>query len=249
MNLKFILYFSWYYGVKIIIRGPSYIIASLVTPLTLLFVVYVLTHGALVEFAVVGGMITLIASIGLQSAGDATFMRLQLRIQEMYVASQVTPIDYMLSMTLSFLAFSIPGIVVYSFLGAYYNLYDLATTFYMIFLIIILILSTSAISFIISSMVNHVRNIWGITAVLSIVMTVIPPTFYPYTDLQGKLGTNGLIYMMSLSPATPAAVSAQMFFGLEPMNNNLFLTMVIILLVETAVYFAIAKYLTRWREV
>lgn len=102
MNFKFILYFSWYYGVKIIIRGPSYIIASLVTPLTLLFVVYVLTHGALVEYAIIGGMVTLIASVGLQSAGDATFMRLQLRIQEMYVASQVSPIDYMLSMTLSF---------------------------------------------------------------------------------------------------------------------------------------------------
>ena len=135
MNLKFIFTFAWYYGVKVIVRGPSYIIASLVTPLTLLFVVYVLTQGALVQYAVVGGMITLIASIGLQSAGDATFMRLQLRIQEMYVASEVTPIDYMLSMTLSFLAFSIPGIIVYSFLGSYYHLYNIFTALYMLFLI------------------------------------------------------------------------------------------------------------------
>ncbi|EQB68837.1 MAG: daunorubicin ABC transporter ATP-binding protein [Cuniculiplasma sp. C_DKE] len=248
MNLKFIFTFAWYYGVKVIVRGPSYIIASLVTPLTLLFVVYVLTQGALVQYAVVGGMITLIASIGLQSAGDATFMRLQLRIQEMYVASEVTPIDYMLSMTLSFLAFSIPGIVVYSFLGSYYHLYNIFTALYMLFLIFILILSTSAISFIISSLVNHVRNIWGITSILSIVMTVIPPTFYPYTYLLGKFGQNGLIYALSLSPATPAAVSAQIFFGLEPWNYNEFITMVIIMLIETIVYFAIAKYLTRWRE-
>lgn len=248
MNLKFILFFSWYYGIKIIVRAPSYIIASLVTPLTLLFVVYVLTQGTLVQYAVVGGMITLIASIGLQSAGDATFMRLQLRIQEMYVASEVTPIDYMLSMTLSFLAFSIPGIVVYAFLGAYYHLYDIITALYMIFLIVILILSTSAISFIISSMVNHVRNIWGITSILSIVMTVIPPTFYPYTFLDGKIGNYGLIYAMSLSPATPAAVSAQMVFGLEPWNNGLFTAMFLVMILETAVYFAIAKYLTRWRE-
>ncbi|MHB1440508.1 MAG: ABC transporter permease [Cuniculiplasma sp.] len=248
MNLKFIFYFAWYYGIKVIVRGPSYIIASLATPLTLLFVVYVLTKGELVQFAIVGGMITLIASIGLQSAGDATFMRLQLRIQEMYVASEVSPIDYMLSMTMSFLAFSIPGIIVYGFLGSYYHLYNFYTTLYMMFLIFILILSTSAISFIISSMVKHVRNIWGITSILSIIMTVIPPTFYPYTYLQGKLGTNGLIYLLSLSPATPAAVSAQIFFGLEPWNYAELMTMIVIMIVETAVYFSIAKYLTRWRE-
>jgi ABC-2 type transport system permease protein len=79
-------------------------------------------------------------------------------------------------------------------------------------------------------------------------MTVIPPTFYPYTYLLGKFGQNGLIYALSLSPATPAAVSAQIFFGLEPWNYNEFITMVIIMLIETTVYFAIAKYLTRWRE-
>jgi hypothetical protein len=33
------------------------------------------------------------------------------------------------------------------------------------------------------------------------------------------------------------------------MNINLFLIMVIAMLAETAVYFTIAKYLTRWREV
>jgi hypothetical protein len=89
-------------------RGPSYIIASLTTPLSLLFVVYILTSGALVKYAIVGGMITLVASIGIQSAGDATFLRLQLRLQDLYVASRVSPTDYMLALTMSFLAFSIP---------------------------------------------------------------------------------------------------------------------------------------------
>ncbi len=249
MNPKFILQFSYYYGIKVITRGPSYIIASLVTPLTLLFVVYILTAGKLVEFAIVGGMISLIASIGLQSAGDASFFRLQLRIQELYVASDVTPIDYMLAMTLSFLAFSIPGIIVYSLLGAYYGLYSLQTSAFMAFLIVMLIISTSAIAFIISGLIKHIRNIWGITSILSIIMTIIPPTFYPYVDLQGRLGTDGLIYLLSLSPATPAAISAQMVFGLMPWNNSMFGAMMAFLIGETIIYFAIAKFLTRWREV
>ena len=105
---------------------------------------------------------------------------------ELEKSSELNISSIIVSMTLSFLAFSIPGIVVYSFLGSYYHLYNIFTALYMLFLIFILILSTSAISFIISSLVNHVRNIWGITSILSIVMTVIPPTFYPYTYLLGK---------------------------------------------------------------
>ncbi len=248
MNLRFVLTFAWYYGFKVIKRGPSYVVASLTTPLTLLFVVYILTSGALVKYAVVGGMITLVASIGLQSAGDATFLRLQLRLQDLYVASRVSPTDYMLALTLSFLAFSVPGILVYITLGIAYHLYNILDSLIMLLLILLLILSTSAISFIISSMVKHVRNVWGIVSVLSIIMTVIPPTFYPYTDIMSRNGGNILIYLMSLSPATPAAIIAQFAFGLQPIVYSTLYTMVGILLVETIVYLTIARYLTRWRE-
>jgi ABC-2 type transport system permease protein len=232
--------------VKIFSRGPSYVIASLTTPLSLLFIVYVLTQGKLVEFAVVGGMISLIGSIGLQSAGDATFMKLQLRVQEMYVASAVTPIDYMLALTMSFLTFSIPGIVVYTVLGTIFGLYNTVTALSMVFLIVMLTLSTSAIAFIISGLVKHVRNVWGIVGILSIIMTVIPPTFYPYTDLQNF--STSLIYILSISPVTPAAISAQIIFGLEPWNMAILTYSLLTLVAETVIYFAIAKYLIRWRE-
>lgn len=248
LNLKFILYFAYYYGIRVIKRGPSYLIASLTTPLTLLFVVYVLTKGALVDFAIVGGMVSLIASLGLQSAGDATFMRLQLRFQEMYVASQVGPIDYMLGLTLSFLAFAIPGIILYAILGAVSGLYNIETSLFMAFIIIMLILSTSAISFIIAGLIKHVRNIWGITSILSIIMTVIPPTFYPYQYLTERAYGNLIMYLLSISPATPAAISTQIFFHLSEGSTFTLYTMLGILIGETVIFFTVARYLTRWRE-
>ncbi|EQD28035.1 ABC-2 type transporter, partial [mine drainage metagenome] len=115
------------------------------------------------------------ASIGIQSAGDAAFMRLQLRLHDLYVASRVSPTDYMLALTLSFLVFSIPGIIVYIALGYLYHLYSIVDSLVMFSLILMLVFATSAISFIISSLVKHMRNAWGIVSVLSIVMTVIPP--------------------------------------------------------------------------
>ncbi|MHB1507029.1 MAG: ABC transporter permease [Cuniculiplasma sp.] len=248
MNIRFIGTFAWYYGVKIFSRGPSYVIASLATPLSLLFIVYILTAGKILDFAVVGGVISLVGSIGLQSAGDATFMKLQLRVQEMYVASDVSPIDYMLALTMSFLTFSIPGIVVYVILGVSLGLYSLFTIAVMIFLLVLLTLSTSAIAFIISGLVKHVRNVWGIVGILAIIMTVIPPTFYPYTYLNNS--SSLLIYVLSISPVTPAAVIAQTLFGLPgiPFNAWMLEFSFSVLILETVVFFAIAKYLIRWRE-
>ncbi|MEM0139161.1 MAG: hypothetical protein QXZ44_00900 [Ferroplasma sp.] len=89
MNIRFILSMAWYYGIKTVTRGPSYLIASLATPLTLLFLVFVLSHGALVKFAIVGGLIAFVGSVGLSGAGDSAFFRLQLRIQDLYVASEI----------------------------------------------------------------------------------------------------------------------------------------------------------------
>ncbi|MCL5732643.1 MAG: ABC transporter permease, partial [Candidatus Thermoplasmatota archaeon] len=125
LNLKFTFLLAWYYGLRTVGRGPSYIIASLSSPLTLLFIVFIISRGTLVKYAIVGGFIGLVASVALSSAGDAAFMRLQLRMQDLYVASRVNPSDYMLGLTLSYLMFSLPGIVLYSILGYFENVFTL----------------------------------------------------------------------------------------------------------------------------
>lgn len=230
---------AWYYGFRTILRGPSYIIASLSAPLTLLFIVYILSAGRLLPFAIIGGFIGLVASVALSSSGDAAFFRLQLRIQDLFVASSITPVDYILGLTLSYLVFSFPGIILYVGLGTYYHLFTMASAIALALILIVLVISTSSISFIIASSIGHIRNVWGIAGILSVVMTVLPPTFYPYTLLPPVA-----LYALAISPATPAAVLAQGFFGLAPLH----LTMVLIIVAEAGIYYGMARYLTRWRE-
>ncbi len=239
MNLRFVGLLAWYYGFRTIKRGPSYIIASLSAPLTLLFIVYIITSGSLVPFAIIGGFISLVASVALSSSGDAAFFRLQLRIQDLFVASSITPVDYILGLTVSYLVFSMPGIALYVSLGLLYHLFTLISALALALILVTLVLSTSAISFIIASSIGHIRNVWGIAGILSIVMTVLPPTFYPYTYLP-----NYAIYALSISPATPAAVLAQGVFGLAPFHPN----MIYVMVGETVLYYGLARYLTRWRE-
>ncbi|HLH85450.1 MAG TPA: ABC transporter permease [Thermoplasmataceae archaeon] len=240
MNLKFIGYLSWTYGFRAILRGPSYIIASLSSPLTLLFIVYILSKGTLLKFALVGGFIGLVASVALSSSGDAAFMRLQLRMQDLLVPSKVKPSDYMIGLTLSYFIFSLPGLVLYGLLGWYFKLFTPLSALLLVIVMLILVIATSSVSFIVSGTIKHVRNVWGIAGIMSVVMTVLPPTFYPYTYLP-----SWALIVLSVTPVTPAAIVAQGVFGLQPILIN----EIYVLLAETVVFFSLARYLTRWREV
>ena len=239
MNLKFTFLLAWYYGLRTVARGPSYIVASLSSPLTLLFIVFIISRGELVKYAIVGGFIGLVASVALSSAGDAAFMRLQLRMQDLYVASSVNPSDYMLGLTLSYLMFSLPGIVLYSIIGYFEHIFSATATLALAGILALLVVSTSSISFIVSSSIKHVRNVWGIAAIMSVVMTVLPPTFYPYFYIP-KIA----LYALSILPVTPAAVLTQGAFGLAPLLS----LEIPVMLAETVIYFSLARYLTRWRE-
>ncbi|MEM0158124.1 MAG: ABC transporter permease [Thermoplasmataceae archaeon] len=240
MNLRFIAYLAWTYGFRAILRGPSYIIASLSSPLTLLFIVYILSRGTLLKFALVGGFIGLVASVALSSSGDAAFMRLQLRMQDLLVPSKVKPSDYMVGLTLSYFIFSFPGLVLYALLGFYFKLFTPASAFLLLVVMLILVISTSSVSFIVSGTIKHVRNVWGIAGIMSVVMTVLPPTFYPYTYLP-----KWALVVLSATPVTPAAIVSQGIFGLQPMLLN----EVYVLIAETVLFFALARYFTKWREV
>jgi ABC-2 type transport system permease protein len=243
MNIKFIASMTYSYGISAIARGPSYLIASLTLPLSLLFMVSILSGGALIVYAIIGGFIALLAANSLSSAGDAAFWRIQLRMQDLFVTTRITRIDYMLALTLSYFVGSLPGIALYIVIGLIYHIFTFETFIVLGCLMALVTIATSSISFIVAGMVKHVRNIWGIASILSVVMTLLPPTFYPYTELPPAA-----LYALSISPVTPAAILAQNAFGLVPFNITLVYEMVAILLLETIVFFSLARHFTVWRE-
>ena len=243
MNLKFSFAFAWYYGFRTILRGPSYVIASLSSPLTLLFLVFILAGNTLVRFAIVGGFLGLVASVSFASVADAAFLRIQLRIQDLFIATSVSPTDYILGLTLSYVIFSMPGIILYAILGVIYGLFNFVSVVALILILVVLTISTASLSMAIGGAVNHIRNVWGIAAIMQVFLTVLPPTFYPYENLMRI--SPFYLYALAASPTTPAAVLAQGFFGLgEPIMYS----MIYIFIAEAVIFFILARYFTRWRE-
>lgn len=238
MNFRFISLYAWITGTTAIKRGFSYTLGYMITPLALLFLFGIISGGALIPLAVIGGLISVTATGALYGLSDAAMNRIELKLQDLFVATDISVLDYMLAISFSNLIFSMPGILVYIAIVLFMHLLPALWLIAIAPILVLLAVSVSAISLILASIPRHLRNVWGFLGILTVVFTFIPPLFYKYTAL-----AKPLLYIFMLSPVTSAAIMVQNMAGLTP-----FLWYApIVLVVETAVYFAIAKPLTQWR--
>ncbi|BCU67169.1 daunorubicin ABC transporter ATP-binding protein [Sulfolobales archaeon HS-7] len=238
MNLKFILTFAWFYGWSGLKRGPVYVLSYLSLPLSLLLLVFIISRGELLSYGIIGGMIAVVASNALSLVSDNAFFKLELRMIDLLVATEVGPVDYMIGLMLGDLVFSFPGIVLYIILGIILKVFPLIEIPPIFGVLILVMFSTSSLGIITSSRLKHVRHSWGLSSFLSIVFTIIPPLYYPYQILP-KI----ILYILMATPVTPASVIVQS--GLDGPST---MSSVAVLLLETALFTICARYLTQWEE-
>jgi ABC-2 type transport system permease protein len=202
-----------------------------------------ISKGQYINFAVGGGLIGLITSIAISEVGDYVFLRKELKLQELLVATGIKPIDYILGMSIGNLIFSLPAIIFYIILGIFLNILNLLNIIEILILCIILMISLSSLAFLISTYVKYSRYSWGIAGVLSVFLSVIPPIYYPYTNLNEIA-----LYILLIIPSTPASIIAQTLLGLQSsiVDYNLAL---IILIFETVIYTILAIKYSRWSEI
>ncbi|WP_256201965.1 hypothetical protein [Sulfuracidifex metallicus] len=87
----------------------------LASPLALLFLIYIVSRGALLDYAIIGGLLSVVAENGLISLTDFAFLRMELHLQDLLVTTEIGPQEYILGLVLSNLVFSLPGIILYVF--------------------------------------------------------------------------------------------------------------------------------------
>ena len=239
MNHRFIKNFVWYYGLRPLPRSISYVISGILYPLVFLFLIIIFSAGKYIDYAVIGGFISIVAMNAIYSGTDATIYRLQMKIQDLFVATPITSFDYMIAICLSYLSMSLPGIAVYSIIGLYLGIFNAVNASIFVFLLIATLLGAMAISFTIFGFINRARSIWGISQIVSLLLAVLPPIFYPYFLLP-----KALLYAFMISPVTEVAMLSQGLFGLAPIKFYA----IPILIIETIIYLFIGTKLIRWME-
>ena len=85
----------------------------------LLFFLFIISDGQYTQFAISGSLVMALVGYGLALGQDITYYKTEYKIQDMFVASPVSPLTYMTGLALSEILFGFPALVVLLFLIFY----------------------------------------------------------------------------------------------------------------------------------
>src|SRR5919109_2632102 len=106
-------------GVLWLRRNPMSLVFTAISPFSLLFVLFVISGGEYIHFAVAGSLVMALVGYGLALGQDISFYKTEYKVQDVFVASPVSPLTYMMGLALSELLFGLPALMVLTILTAY----------------------------------------------------------------------------------------------------------------------------------
>lgn len=195
-------------GILWLQRNPMSLVFTAISPFSLLFVLFVVSGGQYVHFAVAGSLVMALVGYGLALGQDISFYKTEYKIQDVFVASPVSPLTYMMGLALSELLFGLPALTVLAILVVYFG-GSLLTVPLLLATILLLWGSMSAMGFFISSHMLHMRNATQVISFVNVILAVLPPVFYSVSVLPDTLR-----YLSYAVPTTHASIMFQQTLGL-----------------------------------
>src|SRR6476619_5992851 len=230
LPLKQILIIAYMTGILWLQRNPLSLVFSAISPFSLLFVLFVISNGQYVQFALVGSLVMALVGYGL-SLG-----------QDMFVASPVSSLTYMLGLALSQLLFGLPALIVLTILVAAFvtSIVFIPTLLAIIFLTWA---SMSSMGFFLSSHMLHMRNATQIISFVNVVLAVLPPVFYSLNKVPEPLQ-----YLSYFVPTTHASLILQYIMGLETPKEWSLAYGFMVQMIYLVGFMLLAKTKAMWRE-
>jgi ABC-2 type transport system permease protein len=230
-------------GVLWLRRNPLSMVFSAISPFSLLFVLFVVSNGQYIQFAIAGSLVMALVGYGLALGQDISFYKTEYKVQDVFVASPVSSLTYMTGLALSELLFGLPALIVLTILAAYFE-----TSFTNIPLLISTILliwgSMSAMGFFLSSHMHHMRNSTQLISFVNVVLAVLPPVFYSINRLPVDLQ-----YLSYVIPTTHASLMLQYIMGIHTPKEWSITVGLVVQIAYLVGFVVLAKTKAIWREV
>ena len=179
------------------------LVFTAISPFSLLFVLFVVSGGQYTEFALAGSLVMALVGYGLALGQDISFYKTEYKIQDIFVASPVSPLTYMMGLALSELLFGLPALLVLASLVIYFGA-PLTAIPLLVATILLIWGSMSAMGFFLSSHMLHMRNATQVISFVNVVLAVLPPVFYSVDIVPAAL--KPLVYAL---PTTHASLMLQ----------------------------------------
>ena len=222
---------------------PISIVASFLSPISIVVIIAFVSKGALVGVAVEGALITTFVLNGILEMTDISHLKNDFKIQDMVVASPTSAFSYIFGMSLSSLVTALPSIIFILILWSVFvhtTIISALTVFAVVALLMILAIS---IGFFLATRTSDISQSYQFTSILGLLFTTISPIYYPISLIPMPYQ-----YLAYLSPITYGAEiiqSATGYLSISPMNLALD-WMVLIVLTMVTLFFAMKDL--RWRE-
>lgn len=239
-SLRSIFVLAYMFSILWIVRNLLSLIYLFFAPFTVLFLLYALVGSEVLPHALVGAYVMTLVQAGSAIIGDAAWHKLELKFQDMMVASPVSEAEYLLAEALSELLYSAPALLILSFLMMRLEL-SISALITLVAVTLLVWLLTSSLGFFISTYIPNIRNAWQLSLLISLVFAVLPPVFYPIERVPEQL-----LWVAYIPPTTHAALLLRDSIGYTsplPLGYSW-----LILLTYTAAFIVLATYRAQWRE-
>jgi ABC-2 type transport system permease protein len=241
LPVRQVLLIAYMTGVLWLRRNPMSLVFTAISPFSLLFVLFVVSGGQYIHFAVAGSLVMALVGYGLALGQDISFYKTEYKVQDVFVASPVSPLTYMVGLALSELLFGLPALIVLATLVVYFG-----SVFSIPLLVATILLiwgAMSAMGFFLSSHMLHMRNATQVISFVNVILAVLPPVFYSMDVMPEVL--RPLAYAV---PTTHASLMLQYIMGIPtPADWSLGFGFAIQLAYLLA-FVTLAKTKALWRE-
>ncbi len=246
MNLKqfkAVAALIWFDGLLPIRRSPFNAVNFVVSPLSILFFIYIFGGAGSIKYGLTGGLIAVIVGSCIILETEAAFIRLVVRLQDMFVSSPLSPVAYVFSLSVAQLFNGLLGIILFSILIAFEGNITLTDGVEIALAGILTWGSVSALGFLISTFARDMRDLWVYSPLLNVLLAFLPPVFYRITIIPEPFR-----FIAYLAPTTYPSQIIQTATGIIPGSG-----------IDIALYFAggivytlilvgLSAKFARWRQ-
>ena len=174
---------------------------------------------------------------------EAAFLRIVVKLQDMFVASPLSPVSYVAGLSLAKLFSGLAGIALFSVLLGVYAKVSAIGALEIAVAAVITWASISALGFMISTFARDVRDLWVYSPLLNVALAFLPPVFYPISLLPQNVQ-----FLAYIAPTTYPSQIIQSATGLVKISFSGLLFDYVGGLVYALVLVALAARLAHWRQ-
>lgn len=230
-------------GWRWIARNPVAVAVPVLLPFFFLYFLHLISQPRYFPLEVAGAMLFTTQNIGSWCLSDAAELRLEMHLQDLFIASPLGRLRYLFGIAFSNLIPAMPALIVLGLLLSFLTHVSPFAWLVIAVSIFAVWVLYSAVGLAISSHVRSQMDVWPVGSLVFTALGIFSPLYYPLAILPPAWQVTA-----HFLPATYAALLVQSALGFNSSTLSDMLPNAVLLALSTFTGLMIVLQLYRWRE-